>query len=43
METEFRAFFLLVETITEIRRNTIFKKYPYQEKFIPAKGNGSFG
>ena len=27
METDFRAFFLLVETIIEIRRNSVFKKY----------------
>ena len=27
METDFRAFFLLVETIIEIRRNLIVKKY----------------
>ena len=27
METDFRALFLLVETIIEIGRNSIFKKY----------------
>ena len=27
METDFRTFFLLAKTITEIRRNPIFKKY----------------
>ena len=27
METDFSAFFLLVETIIEIGRNSIFKKY----------------
>ena len=27
METDFRAFFLLVETIIEIWRNSVFKKY----------------
>ena len=26
METNFRAFFLLVETITEIKQNSILKK-----------------
>ena len=27
METDFRAFILLLETITEIRRNAVFKTY----------------
>ena len=27
METDFRAFILLVETIIEIRQNSVFKKY----------------
>ena len=27
METDFRAFFQLVETIIKVRRNPIFKKY----------------
>ena len=27
METDFRDFFLLMETIIEIRQNPIFKKY----------------
>ena len=37
---DFRAFFLLVETFIEIRRNLIFKKYSYKRKFIPARVNG---
>ena len=43
METEFRAFFLLVEATIEIRRNSIFKKHSCQKKLIAAKGNGSSG
>ena len=49
METDFRAFFLLVETIIEIRRNSIFKKHNCQrslfvvgETDFPAGGNHFF-
>ena len=35
METDFRAFFLLMETIIEIRRNPMFIKYFCQGKLIP--------
>ena len=31
METDFRAFFLLVETIIEIRQNSVFKNIPARE------------
>ena len=31
METNFRAFFLLVETIIEIRQNSVFKNIPAKE------------
>ena len=36
------AFFLLVENIVEIRRNTIFQKYYRWGKIIPASGQLSF-
>ena len=34
METDFRTFFLLVKTITEIRRNPNFKKYSCSGELI---------
>ena len=37
METDFRAFFLLVETIIEIRQNSIFLKNYCYEKLIPGR------
>ena len=43
METDFRAFFLLVETIIEIGRNSDFKKYSYEGKFIRGRRNGFSG
>ena len=48
METDFRAFFLLVETTIEIRRNSIFKKHKggsllaVEETDFPARGNHFF-
>ena len=49
METDFRAFFLLVETIIEIRRNSVFKNIPargslfmVEETDFPASGNHFF-
>ena len=39
METDFRAFSLLVETIIEIRRDPIFKTYSCWGKIIPARRN----
>ena len=39
MKTDFRAFFLLLETIIEIRQNSIFKRYYCQEKFICGRRN----
>ena len=39
METDFRAFFLIVETITEIR----WKTYFCWGKLVPASGNRLFG
>ena len=50
METDFRVFFLLVETIIEIRRNSILKKYiaargslfVVEETDFPASGNHVF-
>ena len=43
METYFRVFFALEETIIEIRRNPIFKKYYCQGKLIHGRGNGFSG
>ena len=49
MKTDFRAFFLLVETITEIRPNSVFKNIPARgslfkigETDIPASGKHFF-
>ena len=49
METDFKAFFLLVETIIEIRQNLVFKNIPARgslfmvgETDFPASGNHSF-
>ena len=42
METDFRAFFLLVETIIKIRRNSVFKKYSCKGKLIMV-GETDFG
>ena len=39
METDFRAFFLLVEIIIEITRNSVFKKYSCKGKLIHGRGN----
>ena len=39
METDFRAYFLLVETIIEIRKNSVFKKYSSKGELIHCKGN----
>ena len=36
---DFRAFFLLVETIIEIRQNLIFKKYSSKGKLVDGKEN----
>ena len=47
METDFSAFFLLVETIIRIRLNSVFKKYSCKgkqmvgEKNFPANRNHS--
>ena len=47
METDFSAFFLLVETIIRIRLNSVFKKYSWKgkrmvgEKIFPANRNHS--
>ena len=41
MKTGFRAFFLLVQTIIEIRKNFVFKKICKGE-FIPALGETDF-
>ena len=43
METYFRVFFVLEETIIEIRRNSIFKKCYRQGKLIHGRGNGFSG
>ena len=47
METDFRAFFLLVETIIEIRRNSVIKNamgslFMVGEMDLPASGNHFF-
>ena len=34
MKVDFRAFFLLVEIITEIRRSPIFNRYSYYGKLL---------
>ena len=34
MEMDFRAFFLLVESITEIRRNSILKNITAREAYL---------
>ena len=43
MGTDFRAFFRLVKTIIEIRRNSVFKKYFCNGKVIHGGGNGFSG
>ena len=40
METDFRAFFLLVETIIEIRQNLSFEKYSCSGKLVRGKEIG---
>ena len=40
---DFRAFFLLLEAIIEIRWNPIFEKYSCLGKVIPSRGNGYSG
>ena len=39
----FRAFFLLVKILIEIRQNLVFKKYSFKEKFIHGTRNRFFG
>ena len=43
METDFRTFFLLVETIIEIGQNSVFKKIFLQGEAIHGRGNGFSG
>ena len=43
IETDFRAFFLQVETIIEIRRNSVFIKYSCKGKLIHGRENGFSG
>ena len=42
-ETDFRAFFLLVEAIIKVRQSSVFRKYSWQGKLIRGKGNGFWG
>ena len=43
METDFGTFFLLLETIIEIRQNSIFKKYYCSGNLIRGRRNGFSG